>query len=529
MGTYLNPGNSGFEEILQSDYVDKTGLIGLINRTIGKKSKLTCVSRPRRFGKSFAAQMLCAYYDKTCDSGKLFQNLEIAKDATYETHRNKYDVIYVDMTGLKPYTDGFRNIVAYLCEAISAELAAAYPTLTVSRELTTTLVNAAELAGNKFIMIIDEWDAPVRETPETEKEYLEFLRSLFKNSGTTAKIFAAAYMTGILPIKKDGSQSAISDFREISMLKPRQYAQYVGFTGEEVAKLCEQNGVDFAAMKKWYDGYSFPDAPSVYNPNSVIHAIENHDFDSYWTQTSAAEGLMSYISMDYAGMAKTVAELIGGVETSVNPAGFANDLITFKGRDDVLTLLVHLGYLAYEEEKGTVRIPNEEIRLEFQRAIRLVDHEETNRRLKESDQLFYDTIHGNEEAVAAQIEKVHLEETAPLHYNREDSLRSVIKLAYYTYRDHYLQWEELPAGAGYADVVYFPKRGSDYPALVIELKWNQSAGGAIGQILDRRYPEALKNYGGEILLVGINYDRDALPGMRRHTCRIQNLIHGVTE
>lgn len=240
MGMYLNPGNSGFEEILQSDYVDKTGLIRLMNKTIGKTNKLTCVSRPRRFGKSFAAKMLCAYYDKTCDSDELFRKLEIAKDETYETYRNKYDVIYVDMTGIKPYTDGFQNIVAYLCEGITAELAAAYPGLTVCNELTRTMVDAAELAGNKFIMIIDEWDAPIRETPEIEKEYLEFLRSLFKNSGTTSRIFAAAYMTGILPIKKDGSQSAISDFREFSMLKPRQYAPYVGFTEREVRMLCDQ-------------------------------------------------------------------------------------------------------------------------------------------------------------------------------------------------------------------------------------------------------------------------------------------------
>ena len=288
--------------------------------------------------------------------------------------------------------------------------------------------------------------------------------------------------------------------------------------------LCDQNQVDYARMKKWYNGYAFPDIPAVYNPSSVMHAIENHDFDSYWTQTSAAEGLMSYISMDYSGLTKTIAELLGGMEASLNPAGFANDLVTFKGRDDVLTLMVHLGYLAYDEKKGTVRIPNEEIRLEFQRAIRLVDHAETNRRLKESDQLFYDTIHGNEEAVAAQIEKVHLEETVPLHYNREDSLRSVIKLAYYTYRDHYLQWEELPAGEGYADVVYLPKRSSDYPALVVELKWNQSAEGAIDQILSRQYPEVLKSYGGQILLVGINYDKGARPGMRKHSCRILEAV-----
>ena len=261
----------------------------------------------------------------------------------------------------------------------------------------------------------------------------------------------------------------------------------------------------------------------MYNPNSVIQAIENNDFDSYWTETSAAESLMDYIRKDYNGLTKTIAELIGGVDVEVDPKGFANDLVTFRGRDDVLTLLIHLGYLAYDSEKGTAHIPNEEIRQEFQRAIREVDNKETVRRLKESDKLFLDTINGNEEGVAAQIEKIHAEETSPLHYNKEDSLRSVIKLAYYTYRDNYLQWEELPAGVGFADIVYLPKHNSDWPALVIELKWNRSAEGAIDQIRKKNYPEALKNFGSEIILVGISYDKDAPAGERKHSCRIERV------
>ena len=516
MGTYLNPGNSGFTEMLQSDYVDKTGLISLINSTIGTKKKLTCISRPRRFGKSYAAQMLCAYYDKTCDSHELFDGFEIAVDESYEKHMGKYDVIYWDMAGIKPYTDSYKKLVDFLIGSLSKELKEQYPQTVVTRDLSDTLARAAEQIGNKFFIVIDEWDAPIRENPAVQSAYLEFLRSLFKNSGTTPKIFAAAYMTGILPIKKDGSQSAISDFKEYTMIKPRVFGKYVGFTETEVLKLCREHGVSFDLMKQWYDGYEFKGVGAVYNPNSVMQAIDNDEFDSYWTETSAAEGLMEYISKPYHGMAKTIAELIGGVDVKVNTNGFANDLVTFKGRDDVLTLMIHLGYLAYHSEMGTAHIPNEEIRREFQKAIREVRHEETSRRLNESDQLFLDTLNGNEEAVAAQIEKVHREETAPLHYNKEDSLRSVIKLAYYTYRDHYLQFEELPSGEGYADIVYIPKHGSDWPAMVIELKWNKTAKGAIDQILEKEYPEVLKGYGSEILLVGVSYGKDE----KKHTCRI---------
>lgn len=331
--------------------------------------------------------MLCAYYDKTCDSAQLFGDLSIACDAGYREHLNQYDVIYLDMTGIiGEAAAGDR--VAYVKRTVVRELKEQYPQMEVVEGFVPTLANAVEITGNKFIMIIDEWDAPIREAgnrPDSQREYLEFLRSLFKNSGTTDKIFAGAYMTGILPIKKDGSQSAISDFEEYSMIKPRQFGQYVGFTEGEVKRLCQDAGVDFAQMKQWYDGYCFRKAESVYNPNSVMKAIQNEDFDSYWTQTSAAESLMGYINLDFDGLGRTVAELIGGVEANVDTYGFSNDLVTFRNRDDVLTLLIHLGYLAYDEETRKVRIPNEEIRLEFAKAIRQVKRDDTLRRVRESE------------------------------------------------------------------------------------------------------------------------------------------------
>ncbi len=522
MGNYINPGNNGFSEIRNDVYVDKTALISQINQIINTPRRLICISRPRRFGKSFAAQMLCAYYGKTCDSSMLFDDLAIAGDAQYRNHLNRYDVIYLDMTeviGEATITD----IVPYIQRNIVRELTEQYPALKVAEGFAATLANAAKTAKNKFIMIIDEWDAPIREAkehPDLQKKYLEFLRSLFKNSGMTSKIFAAAYMTGILPIKKDGSQSAISDFWEYSMIKPRQFGKYVGFTEDEVKNLCCRYGSNFAKMKQWYDGYSFQNLASVYNPNSVMKALFNHDFDSYWTQTSAAESLIGYINLDFDGLGKTIAELIGGVEAKVDTNGFANDLVTFRDRNDVLTLLIHLGYLAYNDETQTVHIPNEEIRLEFAKAVRQTKRDDTIRRVRESDQLIEDTIHRKEEAVAQQIEKIH-EEESPLYYNNEQALRSVIKRAYLSHGDEYLMFEELPAGSGYADIVYLPKKRSILPILVIELKWNQSAEGAIAQIKDRRYPEAFKGYESDILLVGISYNREAPAGERKHQCKIE--------
>lgn len=521
----LNPGNSGFSRVLAGDYIDKTGLLSLINQSIESSKFLTCISRPRRFGKTYAAQMLCAYYDKSCDSSSLFSSLNIAKDPSYKKHLNKYDVIYLDMTGIKPYTEQYTKITSYLIKQICDEIRDTYPSVVIKDNLSLTLENVVAHTGNKFVIIIDEWDAPIRENPSVHKEYLEFLRSLFKNSLSTSKIFAAAYMTGILPIKKDGSESAISDFDEYTMVNPRKYSEYVGFTEAEVSSLCNKNNIDFSLMKKWYDGYCFSNASdeiSIYNPNSVIKAVSNNSFESYWSQSSSADNLMNYISRDYSGLSKTIAELIGGIEVKVDTLNFQNDLTTFNGKDDVLTLLIHLGYLAYDAQSGTVHIPNEEIKLEFQRSIRKTDHKETLFRLGQSDQLFMDTIEQNADAVALQIEKIHREECSPLHYNKEDSLRSVIKLAYYTYKDNYLQFEELPSSLGYADIVYLPKKNSDWPALVIELKWDKSAKTAIDQIKEKHYPDILKGYGGKILLVGISYDKDRNSD-KKHHCQIESI------
>lgn len=516
MGTYLNPGNSGFARALKMKYVDKTGLIDVINRTINTRMNLTCISRPRRFGKSYAAQMLCAYYDRSADSHDLFRNLKITEAPDYETHLNQYDVIYIDMTNVMGKAEQ-AAFIPFLVKAVTEELLAEYPAAREGNAFDETLLSVVEQTGKRFIMIIDEWDAPIREfSDEVVRDYLLFLRMLFKSSSTTARNFAAVYMTGILPIKKLMTQSALSDFEEYTMLRPGPFAEYVGFTEEEVMGLCEEYGVDFSEMKRWYDGYGFRRVGSVYNPNSVMKAIMWDDFDSYWSQSSAADNLLKYIKWDVGGLRQAIVELMGGVEIEIDTAGYNNDL-TYATRDAALTMFVHLGYLAFNQDKKTVRIPNEEIRLEFERTVRETRNEETMKRVQESDRLIMDTIHGNEAAVAAQIRKVHMEVTNPLNANREDALRAVIQVAYFAYKDYYMKLEELPTGEGYEDIVYFPKPGKGVPALLVELKWNKSAAGAIRQIKDRHYPSALEGYGGELLLVGINYDKDS----KAYECRIE--------
>lgn len=526
MGTYFNPGNDGFARIVKGKYIDKTGLIRLINQGIegtDGSNNLLCISRPRRFGKSYAAQMLCAYYDRSCCSRTLFDTKEIAGDSSYEKYLNRFDVIYIDMTGIIGEA-GLDDLVGFIRRSILSEIGEAYPEVRFSEGFAASLVNTVTMTGRKMVMIIDEWDAPIRESgdrTEIRKEYLEFLRSLFKNSGVTQKIFAAAYMTGILPIKKDGSQSAISDFDEYSMLFPGDFAAYTGFTEEDVKDLCEKENMDFDEAKFWYDGYDFAEYGSVYNPFSVMSAMQKKCFGSYWKQTSAAKSLTDYIGMDFDGLQETVARLIAGEETEVDVEDFQNDLMTFESGDDVLTLLIHLGYLTYQKEHRTVRIPNEELRQEFQKILKSKRAGSKWLELvRTSEKLLQDTIAGDEKAVADAIGRIRESEYAPNFYNDEQALRYVIKFAYIAAMEQYAKVEEMPSGRGIADVVYIPKRHSRLPGLVIELKWNRSSGGAPDQIKTKGYSSFFNDFGGEIVTVGINYNEKT----KEHTCRISKII-----
>ena len=536
MGTYLNPGNSGFARIESSGYVDKTGLIVMINKSIGTTKNLTCISRPRRFGKSYAAQMLCAYYDQTCDSHELFEQYQIAKDPTYQVHLNRYHVIYIDITNtiseIKNKGNSLRDVPIVLSDAILKEVYLYYPETDKGNNLTDTLIQLAEQTGTKIVFVIDEWDALIREAGadhEAQNRYLNLLRSLFKNGNFTPKAIAAAYMTGILPIKKDGSQSAISDFREYSMLDPMDFAEYVGFTEDEVKTLCLNHQKDFEKMKQWYDGYTVGDCHSIYNPYSVMQAIGSGKYKSYWKKTSAAETLMTYIDMNQDDLQEDIARLTAGERIIVDPDSFQNDVETFTCKDDVLTLLIHLGYLTYEEVHdsydesddvltGFAWIPNEEVRMEFGKILRKAKHKTLAGLIRKSDKLLENTLAGNSEAVAKGIQDIHDSAYAPTFYNDEQSLRYVVKMAYLSCVDQYAKVEELPSGYGIADVVFLPKKSSNLPAMVIELKWNQSDEGAIQQILDRNYPKVLEQFGGEILLVGISYDER----LKKHSCTIRS-------
>lgn len=331
------------------------------------------------------------------------------------------------------------------------------------------------------------------------------------------KYLELAYLTGILPIKKYGTESALNNFMEYTMVDSGILAKYVGFTEEEVSELCETYQMDFEETKRWYDGYFLRNAGHIYNPRSIVRAIREKYFDSYWTKTGTYDSLKEYISSNFDGLKDTIIDLLGGSRCSLDASTFQNDMVSMQSRADVLTLLVHLGYLAYDSECGEAYIPNEEIRKEFFNAVKSVKWTAVSEAIKNSKELLEATWDMDGNYVAESLGEIHADSTSILQYNNENSLSCAISIAYYAAREYYTMFRELPRGRGFADIVYLPNRNVDKPAIVVELKYDKTAQGAIEQIKQKKYTKHLENYAGNILLVGINYDKNT----KEHSCIIE--------
>lgn len=522
MGLYLNPGNEAFRQAVNDElYIDKTNLISVINQKLNKsRTKYVCVSRPRRFGKSMAADMLTAYYSEGCDSKQLFAGRTIEKDDSYEKHLNKHYIIRLDIQRFifqKSHLDVFIDkIQEYVGKELTEEFDNDYPSDPYG--LPGILEQIYTHTKQKFIIIIDEWDCVFRfakDRQDVQKAYLDFLRGLFKG----AEYVELAYMTGILPIKKYGEHSALNIFTEYSMVEPRELGKYFGFTTKEVRKQCEEHGVDYEKMKQWYDGYQLENL-HIYNPKSVVDALTWKEFQSYWTGTETYEALKIYIDLDFDGLKEAIIAMLGNGRCKINTRKFQNDMTTFQTKDDVLTLLIHLGYLTYEKATNSAFIPNQEIAQEFMNAVDGPGWKGVVQALERSDKLLKNTWAMDGKVVADGIAAIHQETTSILKYNDENSLKCTILMAYFSAKAYYLPPNmELPSGKGFADVVYLPRRGINYPALLIELKWNKSAEGAIAQIKNQQYTDWIKEYTGNILLIGINYNEK-----KGHECLIEKFI-----
>ena len=532
MGTYINKGNKAFRDIVSHEYVDKTSLIPLINANLNSESRYSCVTRCRRFGKSMAAKMLCAYYDKSCDSRELFRGLKAEQDKSFETYLNKYNVLYLDVTSFTARPEMRKNIVRTIQEKLIADLKKAFPDVTYddNSDLMDVLSSIHQATGEKVFFIIDEWDAICREFPGRQKmkgdpdtvtptildEYVMLLRRLFKTQDSD-RVFAGAYLTGILPIKRYNTESALNNFREYSMINPGKMSTSLGFTHDEVVSLCRKNNMNIQEMERWYDGYRIGKASRMFNPYSVMRAIDDEEYRSYWTTTGAADSVITYIQMNFDGLKDDIIRMLAGERVYVNTTEFLNDMQVIRSKNDVLTVLIHLGYLSYDRDTYECYIPNKEVADEMNNAIKATSWTPLANTIQNSKFLLDATIAGNENAVAQAIDLAHDENTSILAYNDENSLACVLTVAYIWARNEYVIHREYATGKGYADLVMIPRRNVSKPALVIELKFNNTADTAIDQIKRKQYPAKIAEYTGDILLVGISYDRDS----KQHTCRIE--------
>ena len=526
MGRFVNPDNGAFQVALNSQiYVDKTGLLEYTNQVMDTENAFICNSRPRRFGKSITAEMLAAYYSRACDSEKMFEGLKISRSAFFSVHLNRHDVIHLDVQWCMLDAGGPQAVVGYMNGHLLAELKEAYPEAALEGEKTAygAMSRINTETGRKFIIIIDEWDVLIRDeaaNQAVQEEYINFLRGMFKGS-EPKKFIRLAWLTGILPIKKLKTQSALNNFDEFTMLDSGTLAPYIGFTEEEVRRLCEEYGRDFDSVKRWYDGYLL-NGLHIYNPRAVVGVMQRGSFQSYWSQTGSYESIVPLINMDFDGLKAAVVTMLSGAAVEVDVTSFQNDMVNFQDKEDVLTCLIHLGYLAYDQRSRTAFIPNEEIRQELTAATKRKKWNELLTFQQESEELLDATLNMDEEAVAEGMEKIHTEYAPAISYNSENSLSGVISIAYLGSMQYYYKpVREFPTGRGFADFVYLPRSeyAKDYPALLIELKWNQKAETAVSQIKNRNYPESLQQYVGDILLVGISYDKKD----KRHRCKMERL------
>jgi hypothetical protein len=548
MGIYLNPGSDRYEEALGTEiYVDKTNMISFLNSVVNTKRKYVAVSRPRRFGKTTTADMISAYYDCSINARDLFEDKKIStnpklyeagregKKSPWDIYLNKFYVIHVNMVDLATDTGSIPEMLFSLEKAVMRELREEWPNADRDMQggLRLLMQEIYNREKSRFVIVIDEWDCIFREFKEDtdgQRLYLDFLRDWLKDKS----YIALAYITGILPIKKYGQHSALNMFGEYSMLQPQQLAEYVGFTDEEVRELCEKHGRSYNDIKAWYDGYDLygiippgekePEEYQIYNPYSVVQAVITGRICDYWNATETYEALSVHINRNFDGLKDMVMLLMEGKRIPVNTRKYQNDMSSMANADDVLTLLIHLGYLAYDSERRESYIPNREILDEYRNTVEgNGEWDQLYSVLARSQKLLEATWAGDEDEVARLVEDAHMR-AGNLTYNSEAALSYAVRLAYFNAEQYYTLIPEMQAGRGYADLVYIPSpKYPDKPAILVELKWNKDAETAMTQILDRRYPDSLEKYRGNIILVAIDYNKEVksgCKGYKHHSCRI---------
>ncbi len=519
---HVNVDNASFQMEFDDEYIDKSDLISLTNKFINKSRRFMCVTRPRRFGKSVTVKMLNAYYSRGCDSKALFSDLKIASATDFERHLNQHDVIYLDMTEFADNEENGNKYLENLNTDVVSELKETYKD-NFDKDNRYSLPEAIRCLKRRFIFIIDEWDFVFREYPnnlQLHKKFIDLLRALFKGAGE--RFVELVYMTGILPIARYNTQSALNNFIEYTILSSGDFSQYYGFEENEVKILCKKYHLDFENTKFWYDGYKVG-AYELYNPCSIKKLIKLKKFSNYWTESSAYDLVKEVINLNFEGLKDDIIKLCSGSTISISRPeikSFNTADLKFKNKVAIYIYLVHLGYLGYDDADATIYVPNEETRVELLNSVKENHWPKFETALKLSEQVVAATYNKDSETVAALLSKIHEDKVPALDYNNESALRYVVLMAYLaTERDYLAPLNEFPTGKGFADIVYLPisANSKSKPALIIELKKDASAKVALEQIKERDYVSRVKEYTDNILLIGINYDSKT----KQHTCLIE--------
>ena len=551
MSTILNPSNDNtFADIVRARdngvFVDKTQFIDEVIGRFNTTRKFLAVTRPRRFGKTITAHMLSAFFSKGCDSKEMFKGLKISESKNYQDHLNKYDVIYWDMNSVRDnfmayiddsslHIEGIDDIVDYMQYVTLHELK--------KHEQFNEIINSDSLIGkkslkqaiavtkNKFVLIMDEWDLIYREYREDtalQKKFIDLLRSLFKSDDGQA-CFHLAYLTGILPIKKYNSQSALNNFKEYNMLSPEPYEKYFGFTEDEITEIVKSPycSLTHEDLKTWYEGYKL-NKVDIYNPNSVASAVSDKKCNSYWSGTSSNKEVVRLINMNFDGIKNDILNLIAGAKIMFDYETFQNDMVSIENKDQLFSLLVCLGYLGCEEkgDGSTCRlayVPNREIRSALSSIVRKQSWYTSSSIIERSETLFGAIASMDAERTAKIVQEIHNSPNVSLlRYNSEEALVFCViaGLMWRTEYD-YESYRELQSGKGAIDLVYVPRWSDDLPIMLIEFKRDASAEEALEQIKAKDYPSRYceSECTNDILMIGLSYNSKT----KEHQCVIEKL------
>lgn len=535
MGIFLNskkPYADYCETAADMYFVDKSELIAELIEALGKKNRYFCITRPRRFGKSVMANMVGAFFGNAADAGGLFENLRIAENRSYNLHLNCHHVIYIDFSRMPENCDSYQDYILRIIHGLKEELLEEYAALELdsAKAVWDILQIIFERTGQRFVFVMDEWDAVFHKSfirSEDREQYLGFLKDLLKD-----QIYVElAYMTGVLPVAKYSSGSELNMFLEYDMVTKKKFSEYFGFLEAEVDQLFlkyqEETGkpeITREELRSWYDGYCTASGEKIYNPRSIVCALTDNELSNYWTSSGPYDEIFYYIRNNIEDVRDDLVLMTAGERIPIKLQGYAATGTELKTKNEIYSAMVVYGLLTYDE--GAVFVPNKELMDKYNELLLTNDSLGYIYNLaRESEKMLAATLDGDTETMAEILKFAHDTEAPIFSYSNEAELSAVVNLVYLAARDKYRIEREDKAGKGYADFIFYPNnRAAD--CIILELKVDSTPKKAIQQIKDRNYILRFagklgekKRYTGKVLAVGISYNKKT----KEHNCEIEAL------